>query len=151
MLKNKSEKTVKIKYNGFFIEVPPSGILDVRDFDIPNAAVKGAERHITNKNPGVFELIDFKEVANTKESARRIAELEEANAELTKLYESAMQNNKRLQEAHGVRAQEIETARKEVAKAKDDLIEALRSRKELEDEIRGLREQMVTPKPKAGK
>lgn len=123
MLKNKTEQTIKLVYNGIDKEVPPGGKIDVRDFDISigqNTSVKElvpkVEKHIVKKNPGLFEIVpDDSLVAINKDAADELAVLKRKIDELQKAVSSErsvnLENSKKLaeqaEEINGFEAKEM--------------------------------------------
>lgn len=60
---------VNIKYNEKTITVEPGEVLDVRNFDVPQANVLAVEAHVMKKNPGAFKQDASPLVAATSKEA----------------------------------------------------------------------------------
>lgn len=90
MLKNKTDKEVKIQYNQKTITVAKKGSLDVREFGVKNDEVLQVEKHILAKNPNVFNQEKTEDIIETnKEAVEKVEALENEVSDLKKKLEAA--------------------------------------------------------------
>lgn len=90
MLRNKTENSIEVKYNGIDKVVGPGEMLDVRDFDISGGQltplvklIPSVEKRFLRKHPGIFEHTeDTTTGANHKELIKQVKDLESANQQL---------------------------------------------------------------------
>lgn len=135
------------KYGGKDRTVEIGDKVDVRDFDVSNKDVKGTEKHIMQKHAGLFELTDekndgvvSKEIQNeVKQLKSQLADEQKKSVELKAAYDN-------IQEKHASSVGEIESAKKETASIKRDLIKIKKENEDLEDEVKKLRLSIGTGK-----
>lgn len=146
MLINKTENAVNIKYNGKILTIESGAKLDVRDFDTANKDVRSVEKHIINKNPGIFDVTNDKADVVTKEAMQELKDLKKAvgerDAKIAEL-QSAFDN---LNAKHSASASEVSEAQKANASIKAEFDRISAANKDLEDEVEKLRLQLGTGK-----
>ena len=141
MLINKTNGKVTVTYNGKSRELASGESIDIRDFDIENKHIAGAEKHIMSKNPGIYEQkatvgdskVESKYIDQIKAMQLRIDEL---LAELNKIKTS----EKLAQEKHATSVGEVEAMKQQVASMKKEVDKYKATHDDLENEIQKLRE-----------
>ena len=132
---------ITLRYNDINITLKVGDKLDVRDFDIPNAAVVNVEKHLIRKNPGRgLEIVGG--ISNAQEEKELRIQIKNLNALCDKLKHDIMtleQVNKELVDKHGAAAGEIQAMAKEKQSMKNELDRVVRENKSLEEEIERLR------------
>lgn len=144
---SKDLESYSFRYNSKEMTVVAGQKVDVRDFDVPNAGVRGTEKHIMSKHPGLFELTDEKnDGVVSKEAQKEIKELKslvsEKDSELKKT-KDALDN---ISEKHAASVGEIEAAKQETASIKKEIKKLEKKNADLEEEVEKLRLQVGTKK-----
>src|SRR3990167_214557 len=116
MLINKTMEQVTVTYNGKSRAIAPKESIDIRDFDVANEHVTGAEKHIMNKNPGKLEQKPTTGASTVdKENIKKIKELEDSIVILTKEKSEIRAAADEMQQKFSAMSGEVETARQTVA------------------------------------
>lgn len=147
MLINKTQEVASIRYNGRIISVTPNAKLDVRDFDVANKDVRGCEKHIMNKNPGIFEITDDRNDGNVSKELQN--EIKELNSKLVDEQKKSAELKLALDnisEKHAASVGEIEGAKQETKNIKKELVKIKKENEDLEDEVTKLRLSVTTGK-----
>lgn len=144
---NKEVNEYEFRYNGKIKSVSVGDKVDVRDFDVANKDVKGAEKHIMSKHAGLFDLTeDNLENAVSKEAQKEIKDLKAALAEKDELLRQASEALKSISEKHSASAGEIESAKKEAVGSRKEVTRLKKALDDQEDEIKKLRLQIGSKK-----
>jgi len=149
MIINKGSETVTVKFNGQIRTLAPGEGLDIRDFDIENKHVAGAEKHIMSKYPGVFEQKETisGDPSVVKEYLRTIQELELKISALTNDLIETKASEKIMREKFQAGVGEIESAKQESASLRKEVDRLTAENENLDNEIKQLRLGSRTPKP----
>lgn len=143
MLINKKNESVEVRYNGKSRILAPSESIDIRDFDIDNKHVAGAEKHIMNKHPGVFDqkptIGDLKVEGKYTE---QIKNLEGRIETLVKELSDVRASERIAQEKHSSSVGEVEAMKQNIASMKKEVDKYKFEKDELESENQKLREQV---------
>lgn len=148
MLINKTEQVVKVVYNGKSRELAAGEGIDLRDFDIANKDVSGAEKHIMSKHPGKFEQkpnVGHDPVSD-KKNADRIKDQENIIAMLTKNLADVRASEKMALDKFQASNGEVTAMEQTVASMKKEVDKYKSEAKDLEDEVEKLRGQAATPR-----
>lgn len=147
MLVNKTKEKVKVVYNGKFRDLDPGQGIDIRDFDVENKHVIGAEKHIMNKHPGVYEQRPNTGAdPNVQADAGKIKELQASVQSLAKELEDLKASEKMAREKHATANEEMQAAQKEVLSMRKEVDKYKAERDELEEENQKLRLEVSTKK-----
>ena len=150
-LKNKTKVSQKIKYNGQVRELKAGESLDLRDFDVPNKEVNGAEKHIMSKYPGLFSKEKSAgDPERDKIIQKEIDDLVKQNEEISENCSKLIETNKELVDKHEAACGEVQAEKERADSLKIEADAANGKVKGLEDEIEKLRLQIAEGKP-AGK
>src|SRR3990167_11111432 len=140
MLINKTTEQMTVTYNGKSRILAPQESIDIRDFDVVNEHVSGAEKHIMNKNPGKLEQKPTTGASTVdKENIKKIKELEDRVVVLAKEKLDIRAASDEMQQKFSAMAGEVETARQTVASMKKEVDKYKFENKELEEEVTNLR------------
>lgn len=147
MLINKTDTVVKVKYNSKFIDVEPGEKLDVRDFDVANKDIIGAEKHIMSKLPGSLEITkDKKDGIVSKEMQNELKALKDLVNDKDKQLKELREGYDNLEQNHSAAAGEVSMARKEAENARKEVTRYKKENDDLEDEVKKLRLQLAKGK-----
>lgn len=148
MLINKTEKRVTVIYNGKSRDLDPGDGIDIRDFDISNKDVSGAEKHIMAKHPGRFDLAPnmSRDPAADRQTAKKIKDLEDTVVTLTKELSEVRASEKIAKEKFSSGVGEVATMEQKLFSMKMEVDRSRAEKKDMEDEIEKLREQAATSK-----
>lgn len=148
MLINKTEQVVKVIYNGKSRELKPKEGIDIRDFDIANKDVAGAEKHIMSKHPSKFEQAPNvgRDPVSDKKNADIIKGLEETVVKLTKELSDVRASEKLALDKFQAGVGEVAAMEQRLASQKKEVDKYKSEAKDLEDEVEKLRGQAATPR-----
>lgn len=147
MLINKTEQIVKVVYNGKTRDLNPGEGIDIRDFDIANKDVSGAEKHIMSKHPGKFEQKPNvgRDPVSDKQTSDKIKKLEDTIASLTKELADVRASEKLMLDKFQAGVGEVAAMEQRLASQKKEVDKYKSEAKDLEDEAEKLRGQAATP------
>lgn len=139
-----AKKDTVIKYNGKIKELKEGERFDIRDFDVSNQEVKGAEKHITMKSLGCFDVSNEKnDGLVSKEMTKELAEAKKRAIDLERELSDTKKQIEHLTDKHAAMAGEVEEAKKEVNSMKKQVNKYKQEAEELEDEVKKLRKQLT--------
>jgi len=155
MLKNilKADKNkdftgiIKLKYNGMTVTLKPGQTIDVRDYDVANKDVLGAEKHLINKYPNTFQQTkNIGDPDRDKAVEEEIKALKDQVESLRKEKEDLTKVNKELAANVETASGEKQNLIEEKNKMKRDHDEMKSKFDDMEEEIENLRLQLNSGK-----
>lgn len=150
MLKNKTKLSVKVKYNGRTRELKPGEGIDLRDFDVANKDINGAEKHVMSKYPDTFSKEkSIGDPERDKQIQTEINDLQTRNDLLVKDIAAVRAVNNELSEKYQAACGEVQAEKERANSLKAETDAATEKVNGLEDEVEKLRLQIAQgPKKK---